>query len=366
MDGIVDNAPVEEVVNTGSVVETGDMYFDTDSFDFNSLDDIVESDNELGYNTKQTGEDLMDAEDLEDLKGSDGFDQEVEDEGADVEDETDEESDEADGDEDESGESSEEESGEDSGTDDGTEEVDFENYELTLPNGDTVILNDLVQGYRNKAALEAERKEFEEIKTGFDNQMSGIKNRLELSLLEADKVIADYEDFDWASYRDENPVGYVENREFLDRYKQRREEIVSEFTKIKEEESKKEEDAFNAKAKEAGVVLARDIPGWNNDMYQQLMVYAVENGADATEISRTIDPMVFKMLHKAMQFDKGKHTVKAKVKRLGSPKKVVKSNASTSTTKKTSNPGKSAFLRKMESGSVTEKDLSNSFLFLED
>lgn len=366
MDGIVDNAPVEEVVDTGSVVETGDMYFDTDSFDFNSLDDIVESDNELGYNTKQTGEDLMNSEDLEDLKGSEGFDQEEEDEGDNGNDETDEESDEADNDEDEPEEGSEENTSEESESDDGTEEVDFESYELTLPNGDTVVLNDLVQGYRSKAELEAERKEFEEVKSGFDNQMSGIKNRLELSLLEADKVIADYEDFDWASYRDENPVGYVENREFLDRYKQRREEIISEFTKIKEEEAKKEEDSFNAKAKEAGVILARDIPGWNNDMYQQLMMYAVENGADATEISRTIDPMVFKMLHKAMQFDKGKHTVKAKVKRLGSPKKVVKSNAATSPTKKAANPGKNAFLRKIESGNVTEKDLSNSFLFLED
>lgn len=362
MDGIVDNAPAEEIVETGSVVESGDMYFDTEGFDFSSLDDVVESDNELGYNTKQTGEDLMDSEDLEDLKGSEGFDQEAED--SDNVEEDEEESDEDP--EEDAEDKQEEDSKEELDADDGTEEVDFESYELTLPNGDTVVLNDLVQGYRNKAALEAERKEFEEVKTGFDNQMSGIKNRLELSLLEADKVIADYEDFDWASYRDENPVGYVENREFLDRYKQRREEIVSEFTKIKGEEAKQEEDAFNAKAKEAGVVLARDIPGWNNDMYQQLMMYAVENGADATDISRTIDPMVFKMLHKAMQFDKGKHTVKAKVKRLGSPKKVVKSNAAVAPNKKATNPGKNAFLRKIESGSVTEKDMSNSFLFLED
>lgn len=364
MDGIVDNAPAEEVVDTGSVVETGDMYFDTDSFDFSSLDDVVESDNELGYNTKQTGADLMDAEELEDLKGSEGFD-EAED-GEEGTDEADEESDEEDEDESESDESTEESAEEGTDESDGDEEVDFESYELTLPNGDTVVLNDLVNGYRNKAELEAERQEFDTMKSDFDKQMSGIKNRLELSLLEADKVIADYEDFDWASYRDENPVGYVENREFLDRYKQRREEIISEFTKIKEEEAKKESDAFAAKAKEAGVILARDIPGWNNDMYQQLMMYAVENGADATEISQTIDPMVFKMLHKAMQFDKGKQVVKAKVKRIGSPKKVAKSTASTAPAKKASNPGKSAFLRKIESGNVTEKDLSNSFLFLED
>lgn len=355
MDAIT-NLPIEDVTPDVEVSTVeNDMYFDTDSFDFSQLDDVISSDNELGYNTKQTGEDLMDEDEVSDLKGSEDF---VE------EDEVEEESEEVEESEEEV--ETEEDKEPAVETEEDTEEVDFESYELTLPNGDTVILNDLVKGYRNNAELETEKQEFASMKADFDSQMSGIQSRLELSLLEADKVIADYKDFDWKSYKDDNAVGYVENREFLDRYIQRREEILSEFTKIKEEEAKQESETFKAKAKESGVILARDIPGWNNDVYQQLMVYAVENGADATEIANTIDPMVFKMLHKAMQFDKGKQTVKAKVKRLGSPKKVVKATASVSPVKKGANPGKSAFLRKMESGNVTEKDMSNSFLFLED
>ena len=102
-------------------------------------------------------------------------------------------------------------------------------------------------------------------------------------------------------------------------------------------------------------------------MYQSLMLYAVENGANAEEIANSVDPTIFKILHKAMQYDKGKQVVKAKVKRVGgSPTKVAKPSAKVTTTTSPETGKRKAIIKKMENGGLNESELRNSFSFLED
>lgn len=353
--------------NVEQVAQTEDMFIDTENFDFTQLDDIVSDSNELGYNTKQTGKDLMSKEEISDLE-SEG-EEEVDDlpdyEDDDGEEDTDDLPPEDDDEDEENTEPDEDKEGDGEGeTEEQTdEEVDYENYELTLPTGETVVLSELVSGYKDRKALEEERAQFEQVREEFTAKSADITSKLELSILEADKVIEDYKDFDWEDYRKNDPVGYVENREFLDRYIKRREEIVNEYNETKKAEEERAAAEFQAKAKEANTILARDIPGWNNELYQQLMMYAVENGAEASDIANTVDPMVFKLLHKAMQFDKGKSVVKAKVRKLGAPKKVVKAEGKTTTAVK---PGKTALIKRLDSADVSERDISNAFSFLED
>lgn len=338
---------------------TNPMFLDTDNFNFFDLEDVVSDDtNELGYNTKQTGKDLMAKEEVEEVEG--------EDEGDDTDALPPEEGEEGYEDEDEGEGGDEGDAGEGGESEDG-EEVDFESYEVTLPNGEVVVLSDAIQGYKNAKALAAEREEFESVRTKFTDESEKVAKYLDLARLEADRVIEDYEDFDWAAYKKDDPVGYVENREFLDRYRARRQEIIEAQESLEAERATKEADDFKEKAREAGVILARDIPGWNNDMYQNLMLYAVENGANAEEIANSVDPTIFKILHKAMQYDKGKQTVKAKVKRVGgSPTKVAKPSAKVTSTSSPETGKRKAIIKKMENGGLNESELRNSFSFLED
>lgn len=337
---------------------TNPMFIDTDNFNFFDLEDVVQEDtNELGYSTKQTGKDLMTEDEIADLTGGDEVEEDE------TEDEVDEDV------EDEEDESEETEEGEVEVTDEDGEEVDFESYEVTLPSGEVVVLSEAIQGYKAASELKAEREEFETTRNAFAQESEKVAKYLELARLEADRVIEDYEDFDWAAYKKDDPVGYVENREFLDRYKARRQEILKAQEELEAEKAEKEAEDFKVKAREAGVILARDIPGWNNDMYQQLMVYAVENGANAEDIANSVDPVMFKILHKAMQHDKGKQVVKAKVKRVGgSPKKVATPSAKPAPTSEATQKGaaKKAIIKKMENGGLNERELRNSFNFLED
>ena len=204
------------------------------------------------------------------------------------------------------------------------EEVDYEAYEINLPSGETVILSELVQGYKATKEIEEARQEVERIKTDFEDKAGHLQRHLELARLEADRVIEDYKDFDWAALSREDPQAYVENREFLDKYKERRREIVGCIEDLHKREEEEKVRATQEKAREANAMLARDLTGWGPEMYKSLCEYAVEAGYEKDYILNCTDAATFKLLHKAMQYEKGVQTVKAKVKRIGGPKKVVK------------------------------------------
>ena len=248
---------------------------------------------------------------------------------------------------------------------DDAEEVDYEGYEVTLPNGETVKLSDAVKGFKDAQALATEREEFESAKTAFESQSKQVSDFLELAKLEADRVIEDYDGFDWAGLAKSDPAAYVDNKEFLEKYQIRQREIQSAMNAIQEKRKADEEVIVQGKARECAAVLARDIPNWNQDLYVELMHYAVENGANPDEIQNCVDPMVFKVLHKAKQAEGTKSIVTAKVKKaVKSPSKVIKPDAKEP--ESSVSPQKVQLIKKLEKGSFGTKDVDSMFNFLED
>ena len=309
-----------------------DMILDMENFDFSMLDS-----EEIAEPEVVEEEVIDDASDLvEDLE---------EEEESEVE-------------EDESAESDEEEVTEVEEPDE--EEVEFDSYELTLPNGDTVVLSELVNGYKAAEEVATMKAEVEAVKADFEAKSGNIASMLQLAKLEADRVIEDYEDFDWATLSKEDPASYVENREFLDKYKARAKEIRKTVELVKEKEEAEVKRVTQEKARQTNATLAKDIPGWGPDMYKKLIGYAVENGASEEDMLNVTDAYAFKLLHKAMEFEKGKQVVKAKVKRVGSPKKVVKATAKVAPVSK--DVKREALIKKAEK----EGDMSALFNLLED
>lgn len=74
----------------------------------------------------------------------------------------------------------------------------------------------------------------------------------------------------------------------------------------------------------------RGIPGWNESLYNDLRAYALTNGGDVEEFNRLVDPVSFKILHKAYLYDKGKAVQTTKV--VKEPKKIIKTAATTGKT----------------------------------
>lgn len=330
-----------------------DMIIDTESFDiFSQLDDLVVAEPAPARKAAKPEPveevEEVDAEEVEEDSEFSFEDLSEEDEEAEEE-----------ADEEEVEEEAEEEEVEE--TDD--DEVDYEGYEVTLPNGETVKLNEAISGYKNAEEIKAEKEAFETARAEFEEKSKDLSSFLSLAKLEAEKVVEDYKDFDWAAMSKDDPTAYVEHREFLDKYKARLKEIKSAATKLEDEKAHQESETLKEQARECVQVLQRDIPGWGKELYSNLMGFAVENGMPEEVISGTVDPSVFKLLHKAYQFDKGKAVAKAKITRMGTPKKVVKA-APKATISKPSK--KAAIEKKLSTGKFSDGDLSDAFNFLED
>lgn len=359
MGDVIDNVIVDEMV------------LDMDKVDFFSLEDTnisVKETTKVGQTVAAKAEakkevakveEEVDADDV-DEDGDNADDFSFDDINEDAE-ESDEDSDDA---EDEDSEEGEDGDGEVEDSDSDEEEVDYEGYEVTLPSGETVKLADAVKGYKEAQKLEQERKEFETIRDKFTNESKNTTRYLELAKLEAQRVIEDYEDFDWIELAKNDHSAYVDNKIFLEKYQQRYNEIVEAMDEIRVKEEEEKKSTLQEQARNCLAVLEKDLPGWGEPLYRQLMEYAVENGASSDDIVNCTDPMVFKVLHKALQFDKGKATVKAKVKKaVTSPTKVVKATAKV---EKAPDSKKTVVVKKVKSGQLDSRDVSAMFDMLED
>lgn len=202
-------------------------------------------------------------------------------------------------------------------------DVDFDTV-ITLPDGRDMTIEELSNGYLAGSELSERETHFQETLAQFEERVAGMKDILQLSELEADRVINDYQGFDWDKLAIEDPQAYVENKRFLERYQARKQELINAQQRLVEEAKAKEEEAFRAKSVECVQILKQAIPNWNDALYEQLMQYAIDNGANEDEMLRENRPEFFKVLYKAYQFDTGKAKVMAKIKRPGAPKKVVK------------------------------------------
>ena len=213
-------------------------------------------------------------------------------------------------------------------TDEDGEEVDYENYEISLPSGEEVKLAQLVQGYKDAEALTAEKEQFEAIKTEFESKAASVASMMEMALLESQQAVDSYEDFDWAKEAKEDPANYAEHREYFEHHRRRVKDVQKAYNEQKEAEAvvKKEEDL--KRAREASAQLVRDLPGWGDEMYNELCHYALEYGFDKDYILDSVSPAFFKMLHKMKAVEKGAQKVTAKVKKVGAPKKVIKNQTS--------------------------------------
>lgn len=94
-------------------------------------------------------------------------------------------------------------------------------------------------------------------------------------------------------------------------------------------------DTMRMAAIEAQKVLndpAKGIEGWNQGMYNDIRSFAITNGLPTDMVNEITDPAIIKLLHKAMQFDRGQKALSKTSQVVKTPKKIIKSSSSEATT----------------------------------
>jgi hypothetical protein len=115
--------------------------------------------------------------------------------------------------------------------------------------------------------------------------------------------------------------------------------------------------------REAVKELKRDIPGWNEKVYNDVRHFAISSGLDVDVVDNLVDAAAIKLIHKAMLYDRGKSGLVTK-KKGNTPKKIIKTskNAPVQTKDVLGNKTDAAkALKKLkETGSVD--DAQNAFM----
>lgn len=102
------------------------------------------------------------------------------------------------------------------------------------------------------------------------------------------------------------------------------------------------------------------IPGWNEQMYNDIRKFAVETGMNEQVVNEMVDPVAFKVLHMAMQYQKGKTAVNKTKKIDKTPKRIIKGTPDEVVKKSKVDPKREVFKRLKSSGSVD--DAADAFM----
>lgn len=289
LSAIGQEVPAQEDVKE---VEVNEEHEEIETEDYNSEDDF---ENMFGEETE---------EEVEEDEESDETDEEVEE---DTEEETD-------------------------------EEVDFGELEIDLDSeiqiGEEFIsVNDLIRNRMDAEEIKTQREEIEAKVKAYDEKEATVVGVLEKAKLECDKVIEDYKEFDWKKMAQEDPKAYAEHREFLEAYLARKEEIDEDYATAVKAKEAKELEVKQAAANDCLTLLKKDIPNWNEDLYQNIMGYAIEKlGMSQDFVTASMDAGFFKTVYGVMKRDSDLKTAVTKV-RNKAVKKVAKSSGGTASKK---------------------------------
>lgn len=208
-----------------------------------------------------------------------------------------------------------------------------------------VSVKDLKRLYGQEASLTRKSQEVADLRKKADEQIATNLAALNVMLGKAKERAKPYEALDWlaisknpdisaaeaAALRDEAQAALADVQFF-------EKDLASLMTAITEKQ--KADTAAQAKVCiEALSTPGTDdkpnklhIDGWNDQVYNDIRAFARDMGADAATVNALVDPFAFKVLHMAMQFQKGSSKVLT-VKANKSPKKIVKTSSATPTAK---------------------------------
>lgn len=102
------------------------------------------------------------------------------------------------------------------------------------------------------------------------------------------------------------------------------------------------------------------IPGWNEQLYNDIRRFAVDSGMNEHVVNDMVDPTAFKILHMAMQYQKGKTAVTKTKKVDKTPKRIIKGTPDETIKKSKTSQKTDAFKRAAQTGHVD--DAAEAFL----
>jgi len=146
---------------------------------------------------------------------------------------------------------------------------------------------------------------------------------LQAALEVAQEDLAHYADVDWLVLQNQlSPEEFAWHRENAQKADARYRKVLGQAQGFQQAHEERQQAAFTQRAAKAVEVLKKDIPGWSEELYGDILDYGASQGLDQGDLSRIADAGVIKVLHQAMLYSKGQKAAAKKV--AAAPTKVLK------------------------------------------
>jgi hypothetical protein len=200
----------------------------------------------------------------------------------------------------------------------------------------TASIRDLKRLFGQEAALTRKSQEFAAERKRVTEQATLHVSALNTMLQRARERFEPYQKADWATAaRTLDPATFEAAREAAQAAYADVRYFEEELTGVTQKAQAAARDA-HVKAAQACITALSDpdggIEGWGEPLYKEIVGFAKEQGLDPDIADQLTDPAAFKLLHMAMQYQRGKQKVTKAVedkkaeKKKAPPKKIVKAS----------------------------------------
>ena len=186
----------------------------------------------------------------------------------------------------------------------------------------------LEKAFRMKTAQLARERESvnQKIKEAVEPKLKEYDDKLQ----QAEQVLwhtlaPEMQSTDWNALARDNPAEWAQKYQAVQNVNAQLAQIQAERQKIAQAREEEFREVQKKAAQEAVETLQTEIPGWNNDLYGNILKAGVEYGFRPEEVNAITDHRAIKVLWKAMQFDALQKAKPSVEKRTAAPSpKVIK------------------------------------------
>lgn len=164
----------------------------------------------------------------------------------------------------------------------------------------------------------------QQLQASVQTQQAFIQDIAQLTAI--DNQIAQYQKVNWDQMNEADPV---EAQRLFFKYSQlqtQRGEVANALAQKQQHIEYEKAQRTQQLIQQGKEILARDIPGWNNDMAREILQASKDYGFADGELNSVVDPRVVKVLHDAIQWRKLQANPTAKQK-ISQAKPIVKPGA---------------------------------------
>jgi len=159
--------------------------------------------------------------------------------------------------------------------------------------------------YRAKTALVA--REREALQAKIKEQTEPVVQQYQQSLQFFEQALwktlaPEMQSVDWNKLAQENPAEWAAKMQAVNNVNSLLQTVKAEQQKLQEKQKEEMQTHMKRAVEESVDTLKREIPGWNNELYNSILSAGKNYGYSNEELNAVIDPRAIKVLHDAMKY----------------------------------------------------------------